>query len=61
MRTSSPAKTSLDVDTAKRSYTFGAIVFATGFDAMTGAIVGVDIAGRDGRSLREAWRDGPQT
>ncbi len=43
------------------SMEFDAIVFATGFDAMTGAIVGVDIAGRDGESLREAWAHGPQT
>ena len=43
------------------SMEFDAIVFATGFDAMTGAIVGVDITGRDGESLREAWADGPQT
>lgn len=40
---------------------FDAIVFATGFDAMTGAIVGVDIRGRDGASLRDAWAHGPQT
>ena len=40
---------------------FDAIVFATGFDAMTGAIVGVDIDGRDGESLRDAWAHGPQT
>ncbi len=40
---------------------FDAVVFATGFDAMTGAIVGVDITGRDGASLRTAWEDGPQT
>lgn len=43
------------------SMEFDAIVFATGFDAMTGAIVGVDITGRDGESLREAWAHGPQT
>ncbi len=43
------------------SMEFDAIVFATGFDAMTGAIVGVDITGRDGKSLREAWAHGPQT
>jgi cation diffusion facilitator CzcD-associated flavoprotein CzcO/acetyl esterase/lipase len=43
------------------SLEFDAIVFATGFDAMTGAIVGVDITGRDGESLREAWAHGPQT
>ena len=40
---------------------FDAVVFATGFDAMTGAIVGVDITGRDGATLRDAWEYGPQT
>ena len=40
---------------------FDVIVFATGFDAMTGAMVGVDIEGRDGLSLQEAWADGPTT
>jgi len=43
------------------SMEFDAIVFATGFDAMTGAIVGVDITGRGGESLRYAWAHGPQT
>ncbi len=37
-----------------------ALVFATGFDAMTGAMVSVDIEGR-GRSLKEAWAHGPTT
>ncbi|MEM8904515.1 MAG: alpha/beta hydrolase fold domain-containing protein [Actinomycetota bacterium] len=37
------------------------IVFATGFDAMTGAIVKVDITGRDGAELRDRWADGPLT
>jgi cation diffusion facilitator CzcD-associated flavoprotein CzcO len=31
------------------------IVFATGFDAMTGALDRIDIRGRDGRSLRDEW------
>jgi cyclohexanone monooxygenase len=35
------------------------IVFATGFDAMTGSLVRVDIRGRGGRTLREAWAAGP--
>ena len=43
------------------SMEFDVIVFATGFDAMTGAIVGVDITGRDGLSLRDAWAHGPET
>lgn len=43
------------------SYDFDAIVFATGFDAMTGAIVRVDIEGRDGLALKEKWDEGPKT
>jgi cyclohexanone monooxygenase len=42
-------------------YEFDAIVFATGFDAMTGALKKIDIRGRDGRSLVDKWRDGPRT
>jgi cation diffusion facilitator CzcD-associated flavoprotein CzcO/acetyl esterase/lipase len=38
-----------------------AIVFATGFDAMTGAMVSVDITGRDGLTLKQAWAEGPKT
>lgn len=40
---------------------FDAIVFATGFDAMTGAVVAVDITGTHGTTLKEAWADGPST
>jgi cyclohexanone monooxygenase len=40
---------------------FDAIVFATGFDAMTGAIVNVDIRGREGITLKDKWEDGPRT
>ena len=49
------------IRTAEREYELDAIVFATGFDAMTGAILGVDIRGRGGRSLRADWADGPHT
>jgi cation diffusion facilitator CzcD-associated flavoprotein CzcO len=38
-----------------------AIVFATGFDAMTGSLLKIDITGRDGLTLREAWSEGPRT
>ena len=37
------------------------IVFATGFDAMTGALLKMGIVGRDGLTLAEAWTGGPQT
>jgi cyclohexanone monooxygenase len=42
-------------------YDFDCIVFATGFDAMTGALLAVDIRGRDGVTLRDAWSGGPRT
>ena len=37
------------------------IVFATGFDAMTGALLKIDIRGRDGLPLRDKWAAGPVT
>lgn len=37
------------------------LVFATGFDAMTGAILKIDITGRDGAKLRDKWAAGPRT
>ena len=53
--------TETGIDTANASFEFDDIVFATGFDAMTGAIVAVDIAGRDGQQLADRWADGPHT
>jgi cation diffusion facilitator CzcD-associated flavoprotein CzcO len=38
-------------------YELDVIVYATGFDAMTGALTRIDIRGRDGASLREFWAD----
>ena len=38
-----------------------ALVLATGFDAMTGALAAVDLRGRDDQSLRAKWADGPRT
>ncbi|MFI8951048.1 flavin-containing monooxygenase [Streptomyces sp. NPDC053750] len=38
-----------------------AIVFATGFDAMTGAVDRIDVRGRGGRKLKEVWQEGPRT
>ena len=55
------AITETGIDTANGSYAFDAIVFATGFDAMTGSLVGVDISGRDGVTLRNKWAHGPET
>jgi cation diffusion facilitator CzcD-associated flavoprotein CzcO/acetyl esterase/lipase len=49
------------IDTTDESFEFDAIVFATGFDAMTGPLVSVDVTGRDGVTLKEKWADGPST
>jgi len=37
------------------------IVFATGFDAMTGALLRMNVTGRDGLTLQDAWAAGPRT
>ena len=37
------------------------IIFAIGFDAMTGALFGVDIEGRQGIKLKQQWQHGPRT
>jgi len=42
-------------------YEFDLIVFATGFDAMTGSLLKVDVEGRDGVTLKEKWAAGPRT
>ena len=44
-----------------REYEADAIVFATGFDAMTGSLFGMGITGRDGQALADKWADGPRT
>ena len=47
--------------TGGKAYEFDAIVFATGFDAMTGTLDAIDIRGREGRALKEKWEAGPRT
>jgi cation diffusion facilitator CzcD-associated flavoprotein CzcO len=47
------------IRTTEAEYAFDAIVLATGFDAMTGALLAIDITGTGGRTLRAAWAEGP--
>ncbi len=49
------------IRTRSGSFDFDVIVFATGFDAMTGALLRVDIRGTDGIPLQDAWAEGPKT
>jgi cation diffusion facilitator CzcD-associated flavoprotein CzcO/acetyl esterase/lipase len=53
--------TETGIHTTDESFPLDAIVFATGFDAVTGAVTAVDIRGRNGLALKEKWADGPQT
>ena len=53
--------TAQGIKTSDAEYAFDAIVFATGFDAMTGALVAVDIEGRNGVTLKEKWAEGTRT
>ncbi|WP_186629670.1 NAD(P)/FAD-dependent oxidoreductase [Rhodococcus sp. BP22] len=49
------------IATGDAHYDLDMIVFATGFDAITGSLDRIDIRGRDGVLLREKWAAGPQT
>jgi cyclohexanone monooxygenase len=46
---------------AGRNFELDALIFATGFDAMTGALLNMNITGKGGKSLEEAWAAGPRT
>ena len=49
------------VRTEKEIYEVDMLIFATGFDAMTGTLLNIDIRGRDGIKLSSKWRAGPLT
>jgi cation diffusion facilitator CzcD-associated flavoprotein CzcO len=49
------------IKTSEAEYEFDIIIYATGFDAITGAFDRIDIRGADGVSLKDKWHEGPQT
>jgi len=49
------------IETASAEYELDVIVFATGFDAITGAVLDIDVRGRDGEPLKKKWSGGPRT
>ncbi len=53
--------TSNAVRTSDAEYEIDVLVCATGYDALTGAVLGIDIQGRGGLTLREKWAHGPRT
>ena len=49
------------IRTGDTDYEFDMIIFATGFDAITGSFDRIDIRGRSGQRLKDKWADGPHT
>ena len=49
------------IRTSKREFALDVIIAATGYDGLTGAMLAVDVRGRQGRSLREKWAGGAQS
>ncbi len=37
------------------------LIFATGYDALTGALLAFDVVGRNGRTLKDKWKNGPRS
>jgi cation diffusion facilitator CzcD-associated flavoprotein CzcO len=53
--------TARGIKTSDAEHEFDMIVYATGFDAITGAFDRIDIRGRGGLRLKDKWADGPRT
>jgi cyclohexanone monooxygenase len=53
--------TPVGINTTDEQFEFDAIVYATGFDAMTGSLLKIDIRGKNGIKLSDQWKDGPTT
>ncbi|PJE18217.1 alpha/beta hydrolase fold domain-containing protein [Legionella sp.] len=53
--------TKTGINTAEESFDFDVLIYAVGFDAITGALLNVDIIGRDSVQLRDKWSTGPQS
>jgi cation diffusion facilitator CzcD-associated flavoprotein CzcO len=53
--------TATGIKTAAAEYEFDIIIYATGFDAITGSFDRIDIRGVDGQRLKDRWKAGPET
>ncbi len=49
------------IKTSDAEHELDMIIYATGFDAITGAFDRIDVRGLGGRRLRETWAEGPRT
>jgi cation diffusion facilitator CzcD-associated flavoprotein CzcO len=48
------------ISTTDEHFEFDSVIYATGFDAMTGALTRIDIRGAGDAALADAWEDGPR-
>jgi cation diffusion facilitator CzcD-associated flavoprotein CzcO len=53
--------TAKGVKTTEKEYEFDVIIYATGFDAVTGSLTRMDIRGLDGQTIKDKWANGPRT
>ena len=53
--------TNVGLETESQKFDFDMIIFATGFDALTGSLLKMEIIGEGGRRLADDWKDGPRT
>ena len=53
--------TEAGIKTSEQEYPFDLIVFATGFDAVTGPLLSLNISNTEGHALKDVWKDGPQS
>ena len=49
------------IKTSDKEHEFDVIIYATGFDAITGAITRIDIRGLGGKTIKDHWADGMRT
>ena len=49
------------IETSAAAHEFDIIIYATGFDAVTGSFDRIDIRGEGGQKLKEKWANGPRT
>jgi cation diffusion facilitator CzcD-associated flavoprotein CzcO len=53
--------TAKGIKTSDKDYEFDVIIYATGFDAVTGPLTRIDIRGEDGQTIKDVWSNGPRT
>ena len=53
--------TAKGIKTSEKEYEFDIIIYATGFDAVSGSLTRMDIRGEDGQAFKDRWADGPRS